>query len=89
MAIVSSKYVFAVTADGAEIFGACAFPFRREQTDAVAFDIDGERRVLTALDARFVVLDPETNERLPSPALWMQANEDEVLRRAIKERCGL
>ncbi len=86
---ISSKFVFATTTDGDEVFGVDAFPFRREQTDAVAFDVAGERRVLTALDARFVLLDPETSEHLPSRALWMQANDDEILRRAIKERCGL
>lgn len=85
----SSKFVFATTNDGVDVFGVDAFPFRRDQTDAVAFDVAGERRVLTELDATFVVLDPEAHDRLPSKALWLQANDDEILRRAIKERCGL
>lgn len=83
------KYVYAVLPDGTELFGVNAFPFRREQVDAVAFDIDGERRVLTKDEATFRLLDPESSDKLPSRALWSQANGDEVLRHAIKDRCGL
>jgi hypothetical protein len=83
------NYVYASMPDGSEVFGVDAFPFRRGTVAAVAFDVDGERRVLSETDSTFRLLDPATNERLPSRALWEQANTDAVLRRAIKERCGL
>lgn len=87
--VSTPQFVFATLPDGTELFGINAFPFRRDLVDAVAFDVDGERRVVTAADAIFRLLDPATFDRLPSQALWQQANVDEVLRRAIKERCGL
>lgn len=87
--VTNSKFVFATLLDGTEVFGVDAFPFRRDRVEAVAFDLDGERRVLTESEATFQLLDPETNGKLPSRALWMQANQDEILRRAIKDRCGL
>lgn len=77
------------TTDGDELFGVDAFPFRRGMVDAVVFDVNGERHVVNETDAAFRLLDPETNERLPSRALWLQANSDRVLRNAIKERCAL
>lgn len=85
----SPQFVYASLRDGSEVFGVDAFPFRRGSVAAVAFDVDGERRVLSETDATFRLLDPATNERLPSQALWALANTDAVLRRAIKERCRL
>lgn len=85
----SSMFVYATYPDGTELFGVRAFRFRQAHVDAVAYDVDRERRVLTAEECRFEVLDPEQSDRLPSESLWLQANHDPVLRRAIKERCEL
>lgn len=86
----SQSFVHAVMADGTEVFGIRAFPFRREHLAAVAFEVGGgTRRLLTEEDATFQLMDPETFEGLPSEALWLQANDDEVLRGAVKDRCGL
>jgi hypothetical protein len=85
-----SRFVHVVLADGTELFGVQAFPFRRGQVEAVAFDLpNGERRAVTEHDGTFQVLDPAASERLPSAALWLQANDDSVLRSAIKDRCRL
>jgi hypothetical protein len=85
----SSSFVFAQLADGTEVFGIRAFPFRRDHVDAVAFDEASGRRTITSAEGRFQLFDAADTERLPSEALWLQANDDPVLRRAIKERCGL
>jgi hypothetical protein len=84
-----TSFVYAQLLDGTELFGVRAFPFRRDHVDAVAFDLATGRRTITALDGRFRLFDPADTERLPSEALWLQANDDHVLRHAIKERCGL
>lgn len=83
------QFVYVAFADGTELFGINAFPFKRDGVDSVAFDIDRERRVVAADEATFRLLDPVTFDRLPSQSLWQQANDDAVLRRAIKERCEL
>ena len=86
---MAPQYVHVRYPDGSEIFGTDAFPFRRDRIDAVVFDVSGDRRTVTADEAEFRLLDPVVEDRLPSRALWQQANHDDVLRRAIKERCEL
>lgn len=86
---VAPNFVYAFMPDGTEVFGVDAFPFRKGTVNAVAFDVNGERRVITETESKFRILDPELDSLLPSASLWAQANSDPVLRRAIKERCRL
>ena len=89
MSRVTGNYAYIRFHDGTELFGTNAFPFRRNRIDVIAYDVDGDRRVVSTEEAEIRVFDPQLDARLPTIAVWQQANHDEGVRGAVKERCEL
>lgn len=89
MTPTAEHYLYAVLNDDTEVFGTRAFPFVRDSIPGAAFNVGEQRRVVTAAQCKVMrVMHPEHVAALPTEDLWHQANEDPLIRSAVKERCG-